>query len=502
MTAGSIDRRSSLARVASTVGLTVLMLALWAVIASVAHAHSGLCVNSNGDNGCSTTVQAAIDSVSAPSSKIIIQPGTYTASCNGPACSVAMIGSAAANGPSLNGLTLQCVGSATLDATNLDHAVYISGVNEVTIQGCAAKNAARESILVENADNVHIANNEVAANDQAMAATVGQGTPPCPTFISPGAPGTQAIQCCPDAFKGGPGSFPQDNDDCGEGVHLRSVSHSVIEGNSVHDNIGGILVTDETGPSDDNLITNNNSSHNQAFGGDCGITLPSHLACTSASTDATGCAQAPPVNGIFQGYGVFHNAVIGNVLQHNGASGAGVFANPGIPPGAATKAFGNLLAGNIVEDNGQPGLAIHVHAANGDADNNVLIGNILSGNGGDAEAEGSSPPTTGIEVLSNGSFGNGFSTAAPIVGTAISQNQISDEDIDVWVGNTATDVNAFLNDLIGIGATGINNAGTGVVTATDNWWGCPQGPGASGCSGVTGTVVSSPFLLQPVGSGH
>jgi parallel beta-helix repeat protein len=463
-----------------------------------AQASSNLCVNPGGSQGCFSTIQAAIDSVSAPNTIIVVRPGTYTASCTAPACSVATISSAAANGSSLAGLTLQCTGgkwpAVILDATSLDHGVYVSGVNHVTVKGCIGENAAREGILVENADNVDVANNEVKNNDRAMAATIGKGNPPCPTFVSP-APGG-AITCCPDAFSGGPGNFPEDNDDCGEAIHLRSVTNSVVKGNWVHDNIGGILLTDETGPSHNNLITNNNSSHNLAFGGDCGVTLPSHIACTSSSTDVTGCTLAAPINGVFQGNGVFHNAVVGNILIHNGAAGTGVFANPGIPPGAATKAYGNLISDNLVKDNGQPGIGIHVHAANGNANNNMIVENILSGNGGDSEAEGSSPPDTGIEVLSNGNFPP-FSSAAPIVGTIISQNKVFNEDVDVWVGNTKTAANIFLSDLLGASAIGVENAGTGSVTATNDFWGCPHGPGSAGCSSISGTVVSSPFLSRP-----
>jgi hypothetical protein len=74
---------------------------------------------------------------------------------------------------------------------------------------------------------------------------------------------------------------------------------------------------------------------------------------------------------------------------------------------------------------------------------------------------------------------------------------VSDEDIDLWVGNTATDANIFLNDLLGKGDIGVENAGTGSATATDDFWGCPQGPGSAGCSITSGTVVSSPSLAQP-----
>lgn len=465
---------------------------------------------------CYTTIQTAIDHVNAPGTTIVVAPGKYKASCNGPACSVAAITSSAEPSP-LDDLTLQCRPnggrSVILDATGLDHAVYVSDVMGVTVNGCVAENADREGILVENTTNVTIKKNVVKDNDQAMAETDGKGPSgaPCPTFHSPGStvPGGAVIQCCPDAYTGetGLGNFPEDNDDCGEGIHLRSVTNSVVQGNLVHNNIGGILLTDETGQNSGNLVVGNNSSNNREFGGDCGVTLPSHIECTAGSNDATGCTVAAPVDGILQSYGVFHNSVVGNVLDHNGASGAGVFANPGGPPGAATKAYGNLIADNVVENNGQSGIAIHVHAANGNADNNTIIENIVKGNGGDSEAVpgpgGSPPPGIGIEVLSNQSFGGPFGPASPIVGTTISQNKVSREPIDVWVGNTATDANVMLNDLRGPGKAGVQNDGTGTVTATNNWWNCPNGPGGGhSCSTVAGsgssTVISTPYLHHPV----
>jgi hypothetical protein len=43
-------------------------------------------------------------------------------------------------------------------------------------------------------------------------------------------------------------------DDCGEAHHLQSVSNSVVRDNLVRDNVGGILLTDEDGPTYGNLI--------------------------------------------------------------------------------------------------------------------------------------------------------------------------------------------------------------------------------------------------------
>lgn len=490
---------------AGVLGLAVSTLPVLALgVARPARAEATLCVDAGGAGGCAASVQAAVDAVSEPHTTITVAPGVYTASCAEAACSVAAIRAAAPNASALVGLTLQCGRgnghSVHLDATHLDHAVYVSGVDQVTIEGCVAENADREGILVEGSRNVAVIRNVVQNNDQAMARTAGSGNPPCPTFLAPGTPGTGAIQCCPDAFSGGPGGFPLDNDDCGEGIHLRSVTSSVVRGNFVHDNIGGILLTDETGPNQDNLVVGNIAEDNTKFGGDCGVTLASHVACAPGSNDASGCTPAPPVDGILQGSGVFHNAVVGNVLRRNGASGAGMFANPGAPPGAATKAFGNLVSGNVVADNGQPGIAIHVHAANGNADHNVITDNVVRGNGADEEVGGSPPPRIGIEILSNGAF-PGFSPAAPVVGTIVSRNTVSGEDVDVWVGNTQTDAGVFLNALLGDGAVGVQNAGSGTVTATQNWWGCPAGPGSPGCSSTTGSVLTSPSLGHSIHPG-
>lgn len=457
-----------------------------------------LCVNNSGSSGCYENIQAAIAAVSSPATTIVIAPGTYSATCYNPACAVAAV----AGSSNLNGLTLRCRSVngrvAVLNAAGLDHAIYISGVNSVTVEGCVVENAGREGILVENADNVRIKANEVRRNDLSLLHTGG-----CPSVNPAGAPmpgGGIVPFCCPDAWKGPPllANFPDDNDDCGEGIHLRSVTDAVVQGNFVHGNAGGILITDETGVSENNLIFSNLSRNNL---GDCGITLASHVECGAGSTDATGCSSGEAN----AGYGVIHNSVVGNRSIGNGAAGVGAFANPGAPPGAATVASGNLISDNITRNNGHPGVSIHAHAGNSNLDNNVIVENVVSGNGGDPESEGGKAPSTiGIELFSASAalVGSGFLPASPIRGTVISQNKVSDEDIDVWVGATQTDARVLLNDLNGAGKTGILNDGSGAITGIDNWWSCPQGPGGgSACSNAVpgnGTIAVSPFLRTPV----
>jgi len=61
--------------------------------------------------------------------------------------------------------------------------------------------------------------------------------------------------------------------DCGEGIHLMSVADSTVSHDYVTGNSGGILLSDEFGPTHDNVIEHNLVSNNAS---DCGITMPSH----------------------------------------------------------------------------------------------------------------------------------------------------------------------------------------------------------------------------------
>src|SRR5260370_25036363 len=87
--------------------------------------------------------------------------------------------------------------------------------------------------------------------------------------------------------------------DCGEGIHLSGVDHSIVANNLMENNSGGILLSDDTGATHDNLITSN-IARNNPF--DCGITLASHRLETGST--------APR--------GVFHNTIASNQSFRNG----------------------------------------------------------------------------------------------------------------------------------------------------------------------------------------
>ena len=139
---------------------------------------------------------------------------------------------------------------------------------------------------------------------------------------------------------------------------------------------------------------------------------------------------------------------------------------------------------------------MHIHFCIG-VDHNIVglvvdhvLRNYRAGNGADT-ADAATPGTAGINV-----FG-----AYAITGTVISQNVIDNQAYDIVV-NTDAEVNVHLNKLLGSDAVGLDNIGSGTANATENWWGCPGGPGAQGCSTVEGTgVLFTPWLMFPFGAG-
>lgn len=399
-----------------------------------------LCVNSNGTGGCYKTIGAAVSAASA-GDIVQVQQGTYYEE-------VAITKT----------LSLIAAPGAhpVIDATNLPNGVWVdgmsaapdAGVSGVVVSGFKVRHANFEGILLTNATDVTVADNEVTENDQSLDSTNGT----CPGI--------------PTSFETNEGG------DCGEGIHLMGVDHSTILRNEVAHNAGGILISDETGPTDHNVISEN-FVHDNVY--DCGITLASHGPATTVS------ATGP--------FGVWYNTISRNISRGNGTqspgAGVGIFA-----PGPGNINTGNVVINNVIEDNGATGVAMHNHAAPPMAppvnlNDNTIVGNFFSGNGPDNASAPTSGPT-GINI---------FSMAA-ITGTVISQNTFEDEAIDVGFSAATGQLNVHFNNFSR--GTGVDSLSTGIVNATENWWHCPFGPGGgAACATATGTVWTTPWLTSP-----
>lgn len=398
-----------------------------------------LCVNPGGTSGCVNSIADAM-LLASPNDTILVGPGTYKETI------------IISKSLSLIGANRQTV---VIDATGRSNGLYIDGLDnanlaDVTISGFTVKNANFEGILVTNATDVTIQNNIVSNNDKSLNVSAGM---------------------CP----GQPAFETSEGDDCGEGIHLIGVDHSTVSANLVQSNSGGILITDETAPNHDNLISGNTVIDNPY---DCGITVASH--------PQAGALKAPQ--------GVYHITISGNTSAYNGVvnqSGAGVGL---FTPSPGTAVYGNVVIGNDLVGNGLPGVALHSHAPNQTLADNMIIGNHISNNGPD---DFTSAPTgiAAIGVLEPAG------TTLPIPGLVISQNVIEDEAIDVAIQSTNP---AWVHDNSlggGAGVIGVQNLGSGAINATLNWWGCPNGPTDPGCTSVSGSgVLTAPFTAKPAQS--
>ncbi len=418
-----------------------------------------LCVNPAGSNNCYSTIQAAVNHASA-NDLIQVGVGTYKEEVT-------------------VGIPVSIVGAGTygsvIDATNLAHGIFVDGydhpgLNNVIISGLTVENALFEGILLVSATDVTVNDNHIINNDK-----------------SSGLQFTGALTGCPD--QPGNGVYETDETgDCGGGLHLVGVANSIVSGNLISGNADGVLISDETAESRNNLVTHNIVKENPF---ECGIVMASHPPANHTT---------PP---FAPHHGVDNNVISDNFSGDNGlqgfGSGAGMFSD-GAGRGSVS---GNVISNNRIIHNGLGGVALHTHVGPAfglPADNmsgNKIIGNYISGNLAD-QADTATPGRVGININSGGG-------GTPVRGTVISGNIIQNEDVDVAV-NTPAEVDVHLNDLLG-GKVGVADvcafdgatACTGLIDATQNYWGCAAGPGKSGCSTIDAQrVLYIPWLQKPI----
>ena len=274
--------------------------------------------------------------------------------------------------------------------------------SHVQFSGFTVRNALGEGVLAAGLTSpvrdISISHNTVVHND------LGGGVPPASTYF----------ECLAQ------GPVPGD---CGEGIHFVAVAYSQITGNHIADNSGGVLLTDETGPTHHNLVANNVVTGNAS---DCGITVPGH---NPMALNAKGVPQ-PSVAGVYD------NIIRGNVVTDNGIKGEGagvLFANAA----AGTASYNNLVEGNYIAGNGLSGVTMHAHTIMPgqfeDLNGNTITGNKIGKNNidGDTLDSPASPEdlqTTGVLVFSGG---------AP-VSVTIAHNLIFNNHFGIWLSKSVT----------------------------------------------------------------
>jgi hypothetical protein len=205
--------------------------------------------------------------------------------------------------------------------------------------------------------------------------------------------------------------------DCGEGIHLMGVADSLVSHNFVSNNQGGVLLTDEFGPTHDNFVEGNVITKN-AY--DCGVTAPGHNPNALSSSGRRRPAVA----------GVYDNTILNNRITDNGQKGEGagvLFANAG--PGTAS--YDNLVEFNYIAGNELSGVTMHAHTLGPGqfedlSGNRIRLNTIGENNTGGDPLDGTAtdPHTTGILV---------FSGTVP-VSVCISGNHIANNHYGIWLG--------------------------------------------------------------------
>jgi len=399
-------QRSRFAFLAGPAGAAALLLSTTLLaVPGAAAAGTTAYVSASGSSGgadtsCATAAYTTInDAVSAASagSTVVVCAGTYKEDVSIP-----------------KALTLSGQGadSTLIDATGLDNGIKIAASN-VTVMGFTVENATGEGILAQQPNpvkgpmiqgmqlytgapitHVVIKHNVVQDNDQG------------------GLPANLATTTYAECQASG--NIPGD---CGEGIHLWSVANSQVLLNTVTGNAGGILLTDEFGPTHNNLIAGNIVTDN-AY--DCGITLPGHNLALNPQTHAF-----MPAFG-----GVYANVVRNNIVLDNGllGQGAGILI---AAPAPGTASYDNVIEDNAISGNGLSGVTIHGHAAGAYVGGNTISGNYIGPNNLDGDTDVSPTAdnaTTGILA---------WSAATPITVT-ITGNTIFGNSYGVWLGHVVS----------------------------------------------------------------
>ena len=283
------------------------------------------------------------------------------------------------------------IGHPVIDATGLVNGVQVL-TSHSEVRGLTGENAIGEGILVQGAPGAPIT--DVTVRGDTVVHN-NQGNPTGTPFTTSSYPECNGSAQAPS--------------DCGEGIHLMVADNSSLVGNHVSSNRRGVLLADEFGPTDGNLVAFSDASDNTL---DSGITVGGH----NQGALADGEPRSPAG-------GVFDNRILFNSVSGNGVEGrgAGVLLATPFPGGAV---YDNQVLGNRIWGNGLAGVTVHSHAPGQDLDGNVIEANLIGTNNLDGDSDfypSADPSHTGVIVA-----------AIPPLTITIEHNIIANNVYGVW----------------------------------------------------------------------
>jgi parallel beta-helix repeat protein len=286
---------------------------------------------------------------------------------------------------------------AVINATGEDIGVLVTA-SSAAVTSLTVRNATGQGIFVRQVKSVTIEQNLIEHNDLGV--------------------GTSIYLYCTTA------NFVPD---CGEGLHLSGVSYSNVVGNTIRDNSGGILISDELGPTHHNSVQGNTVTNNTK---NCGITIVGHKegAVTAARK------LRPKVAGVYK------NMITQNTVDSNGTSGTGagiLLANPR----AGMAVYHNTIRANTITNNGLAGVQLNANTTGQYLDGNIISNNTIGTNNLLHSTTAGNGSTVGISTF--------IATGASSVQVTVTGNKISANDYGIYSGagttltqsgNTFTDV--------------------------------------------------------------
>jgi nitrous oxidase accessory protein NosD len=302
-------------------------------------------------------VNAAI-SAAMPGDNVEVCPGTYTGSVT--ITTSSLVQPTITTGVEVNkAINLVGLHGAIINANGLDNGVTFYDAAGAKLKGFTIAGALGEGVYAVISTRLLIEDNLIHNNDSG---TQTSGYSECRT--------TAGLLSS-----------------CGYGVHLVSVTNSDIVDNTVEFNSGGILLTDEYGPTHGDIVENNHVEDNKQRSG---ISLDG----VSASAVKPNGKPTP------QQGGVYANSVTGNVIMSNGTTGYAAADNATgygsgillIATAEAGGSYDNLVHANKISGNGHSGITIYKQYAPSDVSGNVISNNWIGTN------DVSNTSTTGIYV--------------------------------------------------------------------------------------------------------
>ncbi|MGO8724656.1 MAG: nitrous oxide reductase family maturation protein NosD [Acidimicrobiales bacterium] len=339
-----------------------------------------------------TDINAAIEAAVAGDT-VVVCPGTYTGSVSIATSSVTQ--PTITTGAEINkSIDLVGMDGAVIDATGLDNGITIYDASNARLTGFTITGAFGEGVFAMVSTGITIRGNLVKSNDVGSASS---GYAECDTSA---------------------GLLS----DCGFGVHLLSVTDSKVLDNTVESNSGGILLTDEYGPTYGNSVSGNLVEDNKTYSG---IKLSGHI---GTALNALGARTT--IMG-----GVYDNTISNNVIVSNGTAGdgGGILLTAEVRGGGS---YDNLVTGNVIDSNGLGGVTIRKLYGLSDVSGNVIAKNRIGDNNivGDPE----DGLTTGVLVGRD-------SPLFPPVSVTVCDNTIAFDHFGIFDNAGASSLTRFGN---------------------------------------------------------